>query len=1023
MRTIQKQISLEPMTSRLPSIWPAYLDNELYFFDDDALKDREYDHTSNYGMVPMNVCVSPRPNTNTMAEDYSVGCDFILSWYSLVKWYYFFTEYYNLLKQYGHCNRIYTSAEDYYNYESGDKYADQMVYGSDKQTYLDLDKEFADKGGIVLVKIYNKHTSEYIDNKKPSEVHDENDGDETAIVDVKDGGFFKWICENVVPSFDIPMEYVDYWKTKKLYYPDVVKWLAWFKPRVDMYQGVLKEGENGEVDTWDCKKTDDCCDCDEYFKRGDGRMFSAMTEWYENVKSLKSGEEEECMVPNIILPTELQISVEDLGEQSIFSTDYELGKDYRGVEVKGNKDAEGNITSTSIDFLSNNTNSGTIATMDGKAMFFSGSTDDDYKKGFSFDEVYMEKWVSKCNTCEYQGVFSHVCPKCGSKDITVNGWQSYTEKYINDNGNDFKPSVKYYTFNEDNVKFTTSAETNPKSTLRESLAKKYPITTRDKGWYLIDGELYEINEIEYAVYNDSTNKYIDGKKFIIYRDKSTNTPYTYINGNEVYAEFYPPTNKFYFTFFKKKQPIEDCSGKIFNIKNYITFDRFTKSDTMDYIEYDGMVLPEEEINGTVGNLTVYRILGYAINELSETMYCTNDGLIVNSSMKQYEDARLGKDDEGNDIIIIDYTKEFTVYSIDEITGKTTSKISDLRLYDLLIDDIGNTIDGIYSMKVEKKNHQPSEGEELDLIYQVGNTANIYRFSMSEDDVDKITNSENLFVGDIITRMKYYYKDVSGNVVEDTIRDVVLTPSDKIEIRDKDEIPTVTVDSTEYTSLSAITASTEVKVKIEEDNKCDEYDNDGNLTGQCIQFIEDIYCDITYYKGATLSRKENKNFNLASGMDYGVEYTETVRFVKENREYYLKKPKKISLLAPFKRKNVENHSISYPINVYKLTQEESDVNDSQYDTYYKVPMADFRFNINLMDGNVTNDMDKYNGVETYPTFMEEYRIGSSVIENLDIDIYIERGINSAYERHLKLGEVTTLEALENYSNGFFKMMES
>ena len=58
MRIIQKQISLEPMTSRLPSVWPAYLDNKLYFFDDAHLKERDWAYTSNWGMVPVNIVVN-----------------------------------------------------------------------------------------------------------------------------------------------------------------------------------------------------------------------------------------------------------------------------------------------------------------------------------------------------------------------------------------------------------------------------------------------------------------------------------------------------------------------------------------------------------------------------------------------------------------------------------------------------------------------------------------------------------------------------------------------------------------------------------------------------------------------------------------------------------------------------------------------------------------------------------------------------------------------------------------------------
>ena len=94
------------------------------------------------------------------------------------------------------------------------------------------------------------------------------------------------------------------------------------------------------------------------------------------------------------------------------------------------------------------------------------------------------------------------------------------------------------------------------------------------------------------------------------------------------------------------------------------------------------------------------------------------------------------------------------------------------------------------------------------------------------------------------------------------------------------------------------------------------------------------------------------------------------------------------------------------------------------------MANFRFDINIFSGNgdtfsqkYSEDMAKHNDLQVFPTFREEYRFGVSVIENVDSDIYIDRGINAAFEKHLKLGEVTSLEALEQYGNGYFKIMES
>ena len=61
------------------------------------------------------------------------------------------------------------------------------------------------------------------------------------------------------------------------------------------------------------------------------------------------------------------------------------------------------------------------------------------------------------------------------------------------------------------------------------------------------------------------------------------------------------------------------------------------------------------------------------------------------------------------------------------------------------------------------NHQPPEGTVLELLYQVGNTANISRFSLTEEDLDDIVDDKNYFIGDIITRMTFYYKETDETI--------------------------------------------------------------------------------------------------------------------------------------------------------------------------------------------------------------------------------------------------------------------
>ena len=1063
MRTIQKQISLEPMTSRLPSVWPSYKNNDLYYFDEESLSGRSWQYTSNWGMVPLNIVVTPTPYSSHTYNEYSAVsgchcygeyvnasgnpthcydetketietcacpidnnglvksgftpyyydelCNFTLSFENLSKWYYFFNEYYNLLKQYGHCNRVYTSAEDYYNYESLTKYADQMKYGSDKETYLNLDIEFANKGGRVEVLTFDKDNSTY-ETKTPSEAHDECSGDRKAMVDVYDIGFFKWICENVVPSYIIPMKYAEYWKRDRLFYPDVIKWLAWFKDNNRLYYddeednlANYTEGYSGEVETWDCKQSgvSDCCDCEEYFNRGGARIYSAMSKWYDNVQSAISKNNqaisgsEECFIPTMILPTELQVSIDDMGEFSIFSSEYELGIDYRGAS---------GLTANE------NTNTGTVVTMDGKSMILSEGS------GFTFNETYMEKYVSKCleDDCGYEGVFYGVCPKCGSKNVEVIEWRDYTDVYMNDNKEEFiVSSITYFTYDYDNVKYTTSADSivDAEKDLKKQMSRKYPLETSEFGWILIEGELIPINESERGTYVNS-NKYLGGKVYMVLREEGTNTPYTYINGTKVYGDFDDYKMIFTFPFFKEEYeriPIDI-------------------EDPLLYITYDGGVYEvsgENETSLIINDIDYYRISAYTRDENDEPIYLIwgeeNERHLISGETLQ--DVSNDDVDIDNSILTVHYPYDVEIYAIDEIRGSTVSKLADLRLYDVLVDDIGNDIDGIYEMGEHVANHQPPQGTELELIYQVGNTANIRRFSKTAEDLDDVEDDKNYFVGDIITSMKFYYNEYDESEPNDTIVDVTLNDSGKTEIRSGSTLEIVTDDASGYTSLSAITLSTEKKELLESDSA------DTHV------FSDDIYCDITYYIGATLVRKEGENYNLCyeDGMsNHGVEYHETVRFVKENREYYLQKPKKIDEVIPIERNEVYVHSISYPIYVYKLTQEMTHVDNSQYDSSYEVAMADFKFNIDVfkLSGDTvvdtfsekfSGDMETRNGMEVFPIFREEYKLGISSLENIDSDIYIDRGVNPSFEKHLKLGEVRTMDALLQYGNGYFKIMDN
>ena len=971
MKTIQRTISLEPMTSRLPGILPAYKDNVLYFFDDESLKKREYMFTSNYGMVPINIMLDKAPSGNTSwnfsydshcyggyGEPYDEFSRFTLSWAELSKWYSFFIDYYHLLNDYGHCGTAYSSATHYYLSESKNGYASQMKYGGDRQVYTEMDELFAERGGIVEVVVCDE---------SEGKCNFDNCHDHTVISESRDNGFFKWICENVVPTFIIPSEYKDYWQIGRLFYPDVIRWVGWMADKSG-YEGV------------ECKESVNCCECDEWNQRGGTAILRLMRAWLDAMHPITPSDlTEGCAIPTLIMPISLQTSIDNLGEFSILPTDYELSKDYRVADGYGK---------------TTNTKNGTVAIIDGVSMIL------DDGPGFEYNETYMEKYSSKCNKCEYEGVFARHCPKCGSKDITVYGWSKYEpsddEIYLGQDA----PYKFYYAFNKDDIRISGHTEDEVRSST--SLSEHYSIERCDA--VLIDGVLYDVQREEFGEYDDS-NQFLSGKTFYVYREEYTETPYTLIGGKKVYADFYPfgdiCDQFFYFPFFKNQvsAPNNDttCKEGTFNPGIYKKFPRtrnyLETSDYREFITYAGTQHAVDGTGLTINGSDYQRITSGTSNTPDGIMYVTegNKVLRFNGSSLEDDDSYLVSVPSFE--IYKEVDDNIQVYVGGVITGTGISKIYELRSSALLTDDVGNTIEGLYDVSGHY-NHQPPEGERIEPIYQVGNVANVSRFSMTvEKQEDLVPGSPNYFVGDIITSMRFYYKDLEG--VEVTETSVYA------------DAPSV---NGETTSLRAIQASTDIKESIE--------DSSGNDR----MFDDDIWCDITYYIGATLQRNsESSPFVMATsqegnGFSSGICYTESVKFVETEVQYYLKS--EIGRQIPTTKASVSAHTVSYPITCYVLWQDKEKI-ESDFNNYYHCAIAKFEMPMKT----TYKDFEMYNGTQVLPVFRQEYKLGTACIENVDSDIYIDRGINAAFEKHLKLGEVTSIETLENYGGSYFKIMNN
>lgn len=350
------------MTSRLPSVWPAYMDNKLYFFDDESLSARNYTYTSNYGMIPVNIiindtikipsrkCLTCSADTSgytylpsvldegeVISGECSATCKCrVISFERISKIYGFFKDYYYLLHHRGHCNLSYSSATAFYSGESAN-YAEEMPYGTDEEVYKELDRKYSGYG---------------------------------------ESDFYEWICDNVIPTYTIPKQYQDYWQRETLYYPDVIKWIGWFDARSE-YSAYTTESS--------CKNiTRDCCECVEYVKRGGLTERNRMKDWYNTLQGKILTElDDKCYSSYTITQISIQSSIDDLGEMSIFCEEYKEGVDYRTIPTES---AE---THTIIHYESGNTHSGTTVIMDGELYKLTSGS------GYVFDSKYMETKFDK----------------------------------------------------------------------------------------------------------------------------------------------------------------------------------------------------------------------------------------------------------------------------------------------------------------------------------------------------------------------------------------------------------------------------------------------------------------------------------------------------------------------------------------------------------------------------------------------------------------------------------------------------
>lgn len=912
MRIITKSISLEPFISRFPGVIPAYLEGELYYFAPEDIKKREDMYPSNYGMFPVNLRFSgitdDEGNLDFTGKKYTnygltsgITNTLTLSYVRIKEWFYFFKKYYYLLCHTSQCSRIYSSATDYYDAEMSSALYDKSANITHERAYYEeLDALFNQRGGVLDIE-YN------------------NCDGKPVIVNIKDKGFYKWLCINCFPSYIIPRALTDVYQSETMTYPDVIHWISWFQERNKRYSGKTVD---------DCSQECDCCDCEEYFRRGGLVMFNALSDWLTNISRIITGnnaiiaaglkydkddaettlttERQSSYYPHLVYHFGQQQSVDDMGIMSIFSEEWQPGTNYSGI-------------------------SGNAVVVKNNESFILANKND---KGYKFDYEFLEMvWGND----SAQPVESST-----AKD-TNRQWASYTEHYVSGHPSEFSFSDnQFYTFNEKGsvVYLKTTGDPNHSFEINGlwypyNKGIFYPIHNETgEGYFLINRNLSPIERKEYINYN--------GEKYFVELYPVTNTPFVTINGAKHYGEWVINASG---------------GGETHQAYSFPTLDGITSQSGLfvlvDDVYYysDGNVL-------TIAGINYSKLDGYIVDD-GIKFYVSGDSAVsgdyINHSTQRQEfrseglpfvkTKRLGE--------YLCTVKPFQVYNASYVSGYTESKLSSLKSEDLYYDDLGNPMSGWYNMSSGETYAQPAEGEELEPYYTVGNVGNL-SFLKSEAGV-------SYYCGDILSAMSCYCVTFDGKPDEETRSGA-------------------TINNDWGASTLQLIRNAQLKRK----------------PGRT--YIDGVYCDITYCVGATLKALSN-SYEVVSE---GVVYSETVKFVRRAEKFFI---------------TPTNANVVYS---YAMEQPEERLKLSTYGITTDVPLASFRaktYNLLLPD----SDYVEHNNTMAAPVFRKDALIGLAAGENVNENIYIERGINAAFEQHLKLGEVHTLEALENYGNGAFRMM--
>lgn len=912
-----------------------------------------------------------------------------LTYSTLKKWFHFFKKYDSLLKS-GTNNVKYASALDFYQYEIKNK--SEAEY----EKYKGYDDTFAARGGNT---------------------------------------FFDWVSNNCIPVFMMPKQYINANKASFLYYPQALKLFNWLQIRYYKYNNIsdnanrytftaeisgdtakgleitdepfiseffdkqfndsylyFTSGKEDSFNTFQINEEDsniqwpptsaklkasgtpeissgDCCDYNEYIIHGGNQLYYKLKEWLVKVTKIPSATNS----ASIVIPVMLSTNIDDLGIMTIMSEKHNAKADYTSNldSSKRMYDATGSTV-----------------------VYYPMIVNNDNGSYFIDRNAYILR----------EGAKGNIQNEYLESSFNPSDWDDYTVAYINSHKDEFISTATQYAMNRNGQIIHDPNDAK--------MAIHYPISWFSYGAFLIDGQIYEITRSKYVIYQGKENSLLNNKQFLV-RQGADGIYYTKIGNNTYYA--LKKHGNYYFNF--------SASTECDSLKDYQCQAMPDGDQKIDILEFKNRVYEvsgdtvEIENNGYTERFK--KIDGYSITP-SGTVFIRNHNVAYVTPQYDYEMTISGSTDgitdedknyfkynlmgwQKSDIYPVVTSTELQVhypyetFRCDVVTGHTDSKLDMLRQTRILTDDLGNVMPGYYSAASGSSSIQPYKDCALDLYYHVGNVSDLSKNELLT--VDDSVYSQ-YFDGNILQKM-VIYSSVDGKKTDPIVFD-----------NDKESQMTVLEAIKE--SVSAATSIGNEISKQGDDIPSNHYDIH-------------TYCEFTYYIGAILHERiredsdgfyDYQGYELASNMNHGVKYTETVELVNDTAIFHMA------------------DGNSFPVNYYNFKKKQRRITDNENNVKW-IDDAVFESDIILFSennkGNVIVTKDEFqhkNGFDqlgnsiALPSLRTDDNIGFATVENMNSNIYIDRGISKSFDKHLALQEIKTLDAMVSYKNGgFYNILEN